>query len=104
MPCLKRALFRCAFALTAIVAAAAASGCALQQPVVAPATAQTPVRPLPFKGRLVRGDPDDVPPAIAMSLSSTARVTFSYHEELTHDEYPIPLIVSAFDPVTYVGA
>ncbi len=39
-----------------------------------------------------------------MSLSSTSAVTFSYREELTHDEYHIPLIVSALDPVTYIGA
>jgi len=39
-----------------------------------------------------------------MSLSSTSPVTFSYREELTHDDYHIPLIVTALDPVTYVGA
>ena len=61
-------------------------------------------RPLPFKGRLVDGDPDELPPAVAMSLSNTSTVTFSYREELTHDEYHIPLIVSALDPVTYFGA
>lgn len=61
-------------------------------------------RPLPFKGRLVDGDPDELPPAIAMSLSNTSTVTFSYREELTHDEYHIPLIVTALDPVTYFGA
>jgi hypothetical protein len=63
-----------------------------------------PARPLPFKGRLVDGDPDELPPAVAMSLSNTSTVTFSYREELTHDEYHIPLIVSALDPVTYFGA
>ena len=31
-------------------------------------------------------------------------MTFFYREELTHDDYHIPLIVTAFDPVTYVGA
>ncbi len=61
-------------------------------------------RPLPFKGRLVDGDPEELPPAVAMSLSNTSTVTFSYREELTHDEYHIPLIVSALDPVTYFGA
>jgi hypothetical protein len=61
-------------------------------------------RPLPFKGRLLDGDPDELPPAVAMSLSNTSTVTFSYREELTHDEYHIPLIVSALDPVTYFGA
>ena len=39
-----------------------------------------------------------------MSLYRNAAVTFSYREELTHDDYHIPLIVSALDPVTYVGA
>jgi hypothetical protein len=61
-------------------------------------------RPLPFKGRLVDGDPEELPPVVAMSLSNTSAVTFSYREELTHDEYHIPLIVSALDPVTYFGA
>src|SRR6266851_9933267 len=42
-----------------------------------------PARPLPFKGRLVDGDPGELPPAVAMSLSNTSTVTFSYREELT---------------------
>jgi hypothetical protein len=63
-----------------------------------------PVRPLPFKGRLSQGDPDELPPAVAMSLADKAPVTFIYREELTHDEYHIPLAVSALDPVTYFGA
>jgi hypothetical protein len=62
------------------------------------------VRPLPFKGRLSQGDPDELPPAVAMSLADKAPVTFIYREELTHDEYHIPLAVSALDPVTYFGA
>lgn len=86
------------------LAAAAAFGCSVQQPAVAPAVAETPAHPLPFKGRLADGDANAVPPAVAMSLSSTSTVTFSYREELTHDDYHIPLIVSALDPVTYVGA
>src|SRR5271156_4525343 len=84
--------------------AAGACGCSVQQPSVAPAEAETPVHPLPFKGRLADGDANALPPAVAMSLSSTSAVTFSYREELTHDDYHIPLIVSALDPVTYVGA
>jgi hypothetical protein len=76
----------------------------VQQPAVAPAVAEAPARPLPFKGRLAQGDASEVPAAVAMSLSSTSSVTFSYREELTHDDYHVPLIVSAFDPVTYVGA
>jgi len=92
---------RYAFLLGALLAAAT-SGCAVvPQTVPAP---QTPVRPLPFKGRLVDGDPSELPPAVAMSLSSTSPVTFHYREELTHDEYHIPLILSAIDPVTYIGA
>jgi hypothetical protein len=86
------------------LAAAAAIGCSVQQPAVTPAVAETPAHPLPFKGRLAEGDADAVPPAVALSLSSTSAVTFSYREELTHDDYHIPLIVSALDPVTYVGA
>lgn len=87
-----------------LLAAAGAFGCSVQQPAVAPAVAEAPAHPLPFKGRLAEGDADAVPPAVALSLSSTSAVTFSYREELTHDDYHIPLIVSALDPVTYVGA
>src|SRR5512136_1130122 len=65
-----------------------------------PTVAQT----LPFKGHLADGNPNDVPPLIARSLAPDSPITFSYREELTHDDYHIPLIVSAFDPVTYVGA
>jgi hypothetical protein len=62
------------------------------------------VRALPYKGRLLDGDPTELPPAVANALSKDAPLTFFYREELTHDEYHIPLIVSAFDPVTYLGA
>jgi hypothetical protein len=86
------------------VAAAIVSGCAVQQPPAAPAVAEAPAHPLPFKGHLAEGDASSVPPAVAMSLSSTSPVTFSYREELTHDDYHIPLIVTALDPVTYAGA
>jgi hypothetical protein len=96
---------RVTFILALLLATAVAFGCSVQQPAAAPeAVAQTPARPLPFKGRLAQGDASEVPPAVAMSLSSTSSVTFSYREELTHDDYHVPLIVSAFDPVTYVGA
>ena len=97
-------VMRVTFLLTLLLAAAVAYGCSVQQPAVAPAVAQAPARPLPFKGRLAQGDASELPAAVAMSLSSTSSVTFSYREELTHDEYHVPLIVSAFDPVTYVGA
>lgn len=86
------------------LAAAVAVGCSVQQPAVAPAVAEAPAHPLPFKGRLAEGDADALPPAVAMSLSSASAVTFSYREELTHDDYHIPLIVTALDPVTYAGA
>jgi hypothetical protein len=52
----------------------------------------------------VDGERDELPPTIANSLAQDSPVTFSYREELSHDDYHIPLIVSAFDPVTYVGA
>jgi hypothetical protein len=97
-------VMRVTFLLTLLLAAAVAYGCSVQQPAVAPAVAQAPARPLPFKGRLAQGDASELPSAVAMSLSSTSSVTFSYREELTHDDYHVPLIVSAFDPVTYVGA
>ena len=59
---------------------------------------------LPFKGRLVDGNPNELPPMVARSLDAGSPVTFAYSEELTHDDYHIPLIISALDPVTYVGA
>jgi hypothetical protein len=63
-----------------------------------------PTRPLPFKGRLADGDPAELPPSVALSLSRDSVVVFSYREELTHDEYHIPLWFSAIDPVTYFGS
>ena len=110
------------FALTALFSVAALSGCLTQQPdqtqaqsqtagahqsglpiVVAPKVAEVPAHPLPFKGKLLSGDPAELPPAVAMSLSDTAPVTFTYREELTHDDYHVPLIISAFDPTNWVG-
>ncbi|MGB8414574.1 MAG: hypothetical protein WCE23_17295 [Candidatus Binatus sp.] len=109
-------------ALAAFVfAATAALGCGAQQPnqsqpqpasasppdsqlVIAPKVTDEPAHPLPFKGRLVAGNPTELPPAVAMSLSSTSPVTFTYREELTHDDYHVPLIVSALDPANLVGA
>ncbi len=95
---------RCSFALMLFVAATGAVGCGVQQSTIEPQVARALARPLPFEGRLVDGDPNELPPAVAMSLSNTSAATFSYREELTHDEYHIPLIVSALDPVTYIGA
>jgi len=90
--------------LAVFVAATCAFGCGVRQPAIEPQVAQAPAHALPFKARLVDGDPSELPPAVAMSLSNTSAATFSYREELTHDEYHIPLIVSALDPVTYIGA
>lgn len=95
------------FAGMAAIAIIAVPACGIQRPApiaTPPMVARTPAHPLPFKGRLAEGDPEDLPPAVVMSLSPDSSVAFSYREELTHDEYHIPLIVSAFDPVTYVGS
>ena len=88
-----------------LLAAPTALGCSVQQATTAaPAIAQAPAHPLPFKGHLAEGDASAVPPAVAMSLAGNSQVTFFYREELTHDDYHVPLIVTAFDPVTYAGA
>jgi hypothetical protein len=92
------------FALATFLASISLGACSVQQPTTPPPITEAPAQPLPFKGRLVDGDPSELPSAVAMSLSHTSAVTFAYREELTHDEYHIPLIFSAFDPVTYVGA
>lgn len=92
------------FALAALLAATFAWSCAIQQPRLPPPMAQPPARPLPFTGRLIDGNPHELPPAVAMSLSINSPITFSYREELSHDEYHIPLFITAFDPVTYLGA
>lgn len=67
-------------------------------------TSPQAVRPLPFTGRLTQGDPDELPPLVAASLAANSPVTFVYREQLTHNEYHVPLALSAFDPVTYIGA
>jgi hypothetical protein len=107
--------------LATLLLATAAFGCGTQQPnqsqsqaagapqtdsqlVIAPAVVDEPAHPLPFKGKLLSGDPAELPPAIAMSLSNTSPVTFTYREELTHDDYHVPLIVSALDPADLIGA
>ena len=61
------------------------------------------LHPLPFKGRLVSGNPNQLPPAIAMSLTNDSQVTFWYREELTHDEHHPSTLLSAIDPLTYLG-
>src|SRR5262249_45204217 len=62
------------------------------------------IRTLPFRGTLIDGVPDDLPPSVAASLDPKASITFAYREVLTHNDYHIPLWFSALDPVTYVGA
>ena len=110
------------FVLVALFSVSILSGCATQQPdptqaqsqstgasqsglpiVIAPKVADVPAHALPFKGKLLSGDPGELPPAVAMSLSDTAPVTFTYREELTHDDYHVPLIISAFDPTNWAG-
>jgi hypothetical protein len=71
------------------------------QPAVTPTS---PIMPLPFRVRLAQGDPSELPPDIAASLSNNAPITFTYREELSHDDYHIPLILTALDPITYLGA
>src|SRR5258706_2746415 len=102
----------CALGLSALFVTAAVCGCSLQQSpesqvqstqtqsqmVIEPKVVEAPAHPLPFKGRLVDGDPSDLPHAVAMSLSSNSPVTFTYREELTHDDYHVPLYISALDP------
>ena len=93
-----------AIAMLAFATALAALGCAVQPPTLPPEVVQTPAHPLPFKGRLFYGNLQELPPAVAMSLSNDSSVTFSYREELTHDESHKPLWSSAFDPATYAGS
>ncbi|MDO8434163.1 MAG: hypothetical protein Q7S58_17325 [Candidatus Binatus sp.] len=95
----KRAIAALGFAV-----AIATFGCTVQQPTLPPDVVQTPAHPLPFKGRLFDGNLQELPPAVAMSLSDDSPVTFSYREELTHDESHKPLWSSAFDPATYAGS
>jgi hypothetical protein len=90
-------------ALTLMFIGIVSWGCSVQR-TAAHQTADLSATPLPFKGRLVDGDSNELPPAVMMSLSTSAAVTFTYREDLTHDEYHIPMIISALDPVTYVGA
>lgn len=113
------------FALAALLAAIPLFGCSTQQAaqsflpsqaqtaaapqldphlVIAPQVADVPAHALPFKGKLISGDPAELPPAVAMSLSDSSPVTFTYREELTHDDYHVPLIISALDPTNWAGA
>jgi hypothetical protein len=112
-------LHRCALgiALSVTLAACSAQGYAnsFSAPIGAPpatsasAESTTPPQPetapvpLPFKGRLLDGNPKVLPPAVAASLSDSSNIVFNYREELSHDHYTVPLALSAFDPLTYVG-
>lgn len=81
-----------------------AYGCAVQQATVtAPPIVPPTVQALPFQGRLAEGDPTEIPQAVAMSLSDTSAIRFSYREELTHDEHHYPLWLTALAPSTYLG-
>ncbi|HYA36198.1 MAG TPA: hypothetical protein VEF03_11300 [Candidatus Binataceae bacterium] len=71
---------------------------------VSPAGDSSNAGPLPYKGRLVQGDPDELPPSVRASLSDSSPLQFSYREDLTHDEHHTPLIISALNPATYAGA
>ena len=51
----------------------------------------------------MNGDPNELPPAVAMSLAKNSKVRFSYREELTHQETHRSMVVSAVDPRTYAG-
>lgn len=88
-----------------LFAGALGSGCAVRQ--LQPPSMQTegaPARALPFKGRLVQGDPSELPPDVAMSLSQSSPVTFMYREELTHDSSHASMLATALAPSTYAGA
>ena len=112
-----RIVTRCVLGLSALLLAAMISGCgSLQQSPQSRAQSQTqsqmfiepkdvnvPASALAFKGRLAEGDPSHVPPSVAMSLSSNSPVTFTYREELTHDDYHVPLGISVFDPGAWIG-
>jgi len=121
-----RQVMRHTFVLAVFFAALAVSGCSTSQQsnqsqsqtqthlgfadqshaqlVIAPKVDDMPAHPLPFKGKLISGDKDELPPAVAMSLSDNSPVTFTYREELTHDDYHVPLAISALDPANLIGA
>lgn len=87
-----------------VLVAVLACGCSAQQvTVVEPPPVPQTVKALPFQGRLVEGDPTEIPQAVTLSLSENSQVRFSYREELTHDEYHTPLWLTALAPSTYFG-
>jgi hypothetical protein len=99
------ALESCAVQQAAAPGSASATSMASSADPAATTAAQssTPARPLPFKGRLLDGNPAQLPPMVAMSLTDQSQITFSYREELTHEEHHTPMILSAIDPLTYAG-
>ena len=99
------ALEACAAQQAAVPGSASATSTTYSgDPAQAPAAqSSSPARPLPFKGRLLDGSPAQLPPVVAMSLTDQSLITFSYREELTHEEHHVPMILSAIDPLTYAG-
>jgi hypothetical protein len=94
----------CAVQQAAAPGSASATSTYSGDPARAPtAQSATPARPLPFKGRLLDGNPAQLPPVVAISLTDQSQITFSYREELTHEEHHVPMILSAIDPLTYAG-
>jgi hypothetical protein len=69
----------------------------------APPSAE-PAVALPFKGRLLGVPPSEAPPAIALSISDSSPIIFSYREELSHEHHTVPMVWSALNPLTYLGA
>jgi hypothetical protein len=59
---------------------------------------------LPFKGRLLGVPSAQAPPAIAASISCSSSIIFSYREELSHEHHTVPMVLSALNPLTYLGA
>jgi hypothetical protein len=69
----------------------------------APSTPEL-VSPLPFKGRLLGVPRAEAPPEIAASISNSSPIVFSYREELSHEHHTVPMVLSALNPLTYLGA
>lgn len=65
-----RAFMRCSSVVLIMLLAAAEFGCSVQVPLTQTVAPSDPImeHPLPFKGRLVSGNANQLPPAIAMSL------------------------------------
>lgn len=93
-----------ALASAAMVLTLAACATQINPPAPAALPAATATtRPLPFKGKLVDADPDEVPPALAGAISDSSPITFHYREELQHDHDTYPLWMTGLNPGTYLG-